>query len=204
MQRVGLLGTHAFLCPHLLITGNRPHSASLNPNRQVQTVNNYGRGDGRQGKNSQETIVQPWGRVMVPLQETYITISLSCFMNTETQTRWEKLTVFCPQALRCQIGWNWWCWLPITSPLTNQKNVHELIMPSLNHCRKLLTAPSSRPRHTVLRALAYCIPLCLAKQYSCFLGFFFVFFVFFLLHSKLFSLRFNLVLGYRGRIWLQE
>ena len=99
-QRVGLLGTHAFLCPHLFITGNRPHSASLNSNRQVQTVDNYGRGDGRQGKNSQETIVQLCDRVMVPLQETYITIPLSCFMNTETQTRWEKLTVFCPQALR--------------------------------------------------------------------------------------------------------
>ena len=28
---------------------------------------------------------------------------------------------------------SWWCWLLITSPPTNQKNVHELIMPSLNH-----------------------------------------------------------------------
>ena len=153
-----------FYVPHLLITGNRPHSASLNSNRQVQTVDNYGRGYWRQGKNSQETIVQPWGRVLVPLQGTFITISLSCFMNIETHARWEKVTVFCPQALRCQIGWNGWCWLPITSPPTNQENVHELIMPSLNHCYKT----SRRARHTVLRVLAHRIPLCLAKHHSCF------------------------------------
>ena len=31
---------------------------------------------------------------------------------------------------------SWWCWLLVTSPPTNQKNVHELIMPSLNHYYK--------------------------------------------------------------------
>ena len=138
-----------FYVPHLLITGNRPHSASLNSNRQVQTVDNYGRGYGRQGKNSQETIVQPWGRVLVPLQGTFITISLSCFMNIETHDRWEKVTVFCPQALRCQIGWNGWCWLPITSPPTNQENVHELIMPSLNHCYKTSRSTLQGKTHSI-------------------------------------------------------
>ena len=37
----------------------------------------------RQGRRSQETIVQPWGRVLVPPQELYITISLSCLADTE-------------------------------------------------------------------------------------------------------------------------
>ena len=27
----------------------------------------------------------------------------------------------------------WWCWLLLTSPSTHQKNVHKLIMPSLNN-----------------------------------------------------------------------
>ena len=29
---------------------------------------------------------------------------------------------------------DWWCWLLFTLPPANQKNVHEPIMPSLNHC----------------------------------------------------------------------
>ena len=86
-----------------------------------------------QVRNSQETIVQPWGRVLVPPQRIHITIPLSCFADTETPTKWEKLTVCCPQAHRPQT-WlepeGWWCWPPLTSPPTNQKNVHELITPS--------------------------------------------------------------------------
>ena len=34
-----------------------------------------------------KTIVQPWGRVLVPPQEIYITIYLSCFADTEIPTR---------------------------------------------------------------------------------------------------------------------
>ena len=37
------------------------------------------RGLWKLGKRSQETIVQPWGRVLVPPQGIYTTISLSCF-----------------------------------------------------------------------------------------------------------------------------
>ena len=48
----------------------------------------------------------------------------------------------------------------------------------------------SRSWHTVLRALACCGPLCLTKQ-------------FFSTSPKTLSPRFNLVSGYRGRIWLQ-
>ena len=43
-------------------------------------------------EQSRETIVQPWGTVLVPPRGTYITISLSCFADTETTARWEKLT----------------------------------------------------------------------------------------------------------------
>ena len=90
---VGFLGTKACV-PHFLITGNRLHSASMTfPEFQwaVPTVANQGReGMWRQGRNSQETIVQPWGRVLVPPQGRYITISLSCFAETETPTWWEK------------------------------------------------------------------------------------------------------------------
>ena len=112
--------------------------------------------------------MQPWGRVQVSPQRIHITISLSCFSDTESPTRWEKLTVCCPQALRPQTQLEpegWWCWLPLTSPPTNQKNVRELITPSLNHYYK--TPPTcSRSGHTVLKALAHCGPLCLAKQQS--------------------------------------
>ena len=45
----------------------------------------------RQGRNSLETIVPPWGRVLVPPQGLHIAVSLSCFADTETTSRWEKL-----------------------------------------------------------------------------------------------------------------
>ena len=57
-------------------------------------------------EQSRETIVQPWGRVLVPPQGIHITISLSCFADIDTPTRWEKLTVCCPQARRPQTSWN--------------------------------------------------------------------------------------------------
>ena len=48
----------------------------------------------------------PWGRVLVPHEGIHTTISLSCFAATETPTRWEKLTICCPQARRPQTSWN--------------------------------------------------------------------------------------------------
>ena len=44
----------------------------------------------RPGRNSQE---EPWGRILVPHQWIHITISLSCSSDTETPSRWEKLTI---------------------------------------------------------------------------------------------------------------
>ena len=61
-------------------------------NGQVQAVANQGReGVQRQERSSQETVVQAWGRVLVPPQGIHKTIYLSCFADTETPTRWEKL-----------------------------------------------------------------------------------------------------------------
>ena len=57
----------------------------------------------------------------------------------------------------------WWCWLPITWLPIYQKNVHELITPSLNITIKLLTTPSTLG-HRVLKAKACCGPPCLAKN----------------------------------------
>ena len=48
---------------------------------------------------------------------------------------------------------DWWCWLLISSPPTNQKNVHKLNMPCFLNTVRLLSTPS-RVGHTVLRALA--------------------------------------------------
>ena len=107
---VGLLDTKAFLCPTFSwlqeIGFIQPPWPSLSSKEQVQTVANQGReGTGRQGRSSQETIVQPWGRVLVPPQGIHITISLTCFADTEIPTRWKKLTVCCPQAHRPQTDW---------------------------------------------------------------------------------------------------
>ena len=46
------------------------------------------------------------GRALFPAQGTHVTISLSCLVHIETPSRWEKLTVCCPQAHRPQKCWN--------------------------------------------------------------------------------------------------
>ena len=82
--------------------------------------------------------MQPWAGPGPPSQGIYRTKYLSCFTDTETPTRWEKLTACCPQALdprpvgirRLMI------WLPLTSPPTNQKTARELTTPSLTHSCK--------------------------------------------------------------------
>ena len=50
----------------------------------------------RQKRSSHETIVQSWGRFLVPPQRIHITVSLNCFADTETppptpHTEWKKL-----------------------------------------------------------------------------------------------------------------
>ena len=60
----------------------------------------------KQGRSRQETVVQPWDRVLIPPQRIHTTVSLSWFADAETLTTWEKLTACCPQALRLHTGWN--------------------------------------------------------------------------------------------------
>lgn len=70
-------------------------------------------------KDSQETIGQPWGRVLAPLQGTHIFISVSCF--TETPTQVEDLRFLFPVQAEREI--------PGSSPPTNQKRVtHPVII----------------------------------------------------------------------------
>ena len=64
-------------------------------------------------KDSQETIGQPWGRVLAPLQGMHIFISVSCF--TETPTQVEDLRFLFPVQAEREI--------PVSSPPTNQKRV---------------------------------------------------------------------------------
>ena len=53
----------------------------------------------RLGRNklSRQTIEQPLGRVLVPHQARHTTVSLRYFADTETSTRWEKLTAVDPR-----------------------------------------------------------------------------------------------------------
>ena len=69
-----------FCVPHFLFVGNRLQSPwpSRSSKGQIQTVANQGReGMQRQRRSSQETRVQPWGRVLVPPQGIHISVSLS-------------------------------------------------------------------------------------------------------------------------------
>ena len=53
---------------------------------------------------SKETILQPWGRGLVPHRAIRITRSLSSFEGSENPLTWEKLMVWCTQASSLQTG----------------------------------------------------------------------------------------------------
>ena len=77
---VGFLGMEAFPCPPFLVcrkqtAASMTFPASQRANRKVAYQGREGRQ--RQGRSSQETIAQPWGRVLVPSEGIHITISLS-------------------------------------------------------------------------------------------------------------------------------
>ena len=79
----------AFLCPPLLILREEVSASMTFPEFQSagQRVANQGRElMQRQGRSSQETIVQPLGRVLVPFQGMYITISLSFYAKLKPPT----------------------------------------------------------------------------------------------------------------------
>ena len=77
---VGSWAHKSFCVPHFLFLWNelQPPLPSLSSKGQVQTIANQGReGMQRPERSSQETIVQLWGRVLVPPQGIFITISLN-------------------------------------------------------------------------------------------------------------------------------
>ena len=83
------------LCvPHFWLVGKRlqPPRPSLSSKGQIPTVANQGReGMQKQRGSSQEAIVQPWGRVLVPPQGLYqyITIPLSSSAGTKAPSQAE-------------------------------------------------------------------------------------------------------------------
>ena len=149
----------------------------------------------RQGRKRQETIVQPWGRVLVPPQGIHTTISwavlqilkplpvgeVNCVPPTSTQS---------PDGLEPE---GWWCRLPVTSPPANQKNVHKLITPSLSHYYKTPHYPLQVGTHSS-EGISPLWPLLPGKATK----------LFFSTSPKTLSLKINSVSGYRGWIRLHE
>ena len=90
--------------------------ASLSSKGLIHTVANQG-GEGmqKQGRNSWEAIVQPWGRVLVPPQGIYMTVSLSSSAGTKAPTQVEDGNF--------RLGAWFLGHRPVTSPPTNQKKV---------------------------------------------------------------------------------
>ena len=160
--------------PISLITENRLLSASktfpvfqVPTGRVKQLLIREGRGCKTREKHSRETMVPPWGKVLVSHQWIHRTVPFSFFADMETPASgitYRLKRACCPQAQRPQTSWKQIeeCRLLLTSPPTHQKKVPELIKPPLNHYYK--TSPRRGWGQTVWRALALCDPLCLAKQ----------------------------------------
>ena len=123
------------------------------------------------------------------------TISLSCFADTESPTRWEKLTVCCPQARRPQTGWNQKVddadsHLPHHQPIRRMSTSWS--RPLWTIIIKFVTTPS-RLEHTVFEGISPLWPPLPGEAIM----------LFFSTSPKTLSPRFNSVLGYRGQIRLQ-
>ena len=93
---------------------------------------------------------------------------LSCFADTETLTRWKKLTVCCSQAHIPQTSWNQKVMMLTSSDLTTNQLED---CPHVDHtllleCYDSLLPLPGRVGHTILRAVSCCGLFCLAKQES--------------------------------------
>ena len=135
----------------------QPPWPSLSSKEQILAVANQGReGRRRQMRNSQEIVAQPWGGSLASPQGMHTAIpELFCrywspfqmgegnyMLPTDTWT---------PDLKEPEGRWSW---RPPTSPRANQKSVHRLTTPSLNHPCK---SPHycSRWEQAVLRALTW-------------------------------------------------
>ena len=91
---VGLLGTRFFCVPHFFDYRKQPsfslHDLPWVPTGRFKQLLIREGEDERPGRNNQE---QPWVKVLFFHQWIHTAISLSCFADTETPTRWEKLMI---------------------------------------------------------------------------------------------------------------
>ena len=115
----------------------------------------------RQGRSSERNSSAASGQVLIPSGDTQ-TGSLSCFADTESPTRWEKLTVRRPQERGAQTCWNQKV-EDEDSRLPHHPPVRGKSTPALNHGSTTPHYPHQVGTHVVLRASTRPGPLCLAK-----------------------------------------
>ena len=153
-------GHKAFVSFISLIAGNTLHSApwsSLGSNGQIQAAVNQGRE--RMGDQGEKSSLGAGS--CFPIKGPP---SLSCSVDIKTHFRRKKIMTDTQHADPRPAGpEGWWCGLLIAAPPSHQKNVHELITPSLNNYYKTCHC---LPQVGTLGfvGLAHCAPLCLAKQ----------------------------------------
>ena len=148
----------SFCVSHFLTTRNRLHSAPMT--HPWVPKNKFKQFWIREGRGCKETIVQPWVRVLIPLQGIHRIFELFCRHWHPQQVG--KVNCLLPTSTETP-DWlkpNWQCWLPLISPPIHQKCWSH---PFWTITIKLLTTPS-RLGHIVLTALSHCGLVCLAKQ----------------------------------------
>ena len=132
----------------------QPPQSSLSSKEQIQTVANQGReGMKKEWRNGQETIVQPWSRILVPPERIYIT-SLSSSAGTKAPT---QMLLCCSVLSYVRLfGTPWTAARQASLSLTISRSLLKLmsiysVMPS-NHiilCHPLLLLPSIVPSSRV-------------------------------------------------------
>ena len=191
---VGILEAKAFLCT-LFPDYRKQASFSLHdlpwaPRiRFKQLLIREGKGGGDKG----ETVVQPWDRGLASPQWIHRTVSLSCFADTETPFRWEKIIAHTnretPDLMEPEGG-------EADSLSPHPQPIRRM---SVNWPHPLWTIPikllttRSRSGHSFKGVSLLWSPLP-GKEIM----------LFFTTSPKTLSLRVNSVLGYRSWIWLQK
>lgn len=90
-------------------------------------------------EQSKETIMQPWGMVLVPHQGINTAMSLNCFADTEIPTWWEKLTFGAHRPICvCGLG----AWEPLDSCIICKLQVTSLLSSPVLSLWRTIRAPS--------------------------------------------------------------
>ena len=157
-EKVILQGPNPFCEPVSLITGNSIHSASVTfPEFQCAVSSSCSLGEGGDDTPGRNKLCRAgWGKVLFPC--LHRTTSLRCPADSGNAP-WYTAHKKC----RPQISWTWRLIILMLTYLTT-------IRRSTSRSCSLWTIPIkfltvfSKLGHTVLRAVACCVPLCLAKQ----------------------------------------